>query len=134
MSYAQDLALHLRLRDVPEPEVADIVAEVDEYVATGGDPVAYFGTAEQYAARFPAGAPGRRRGLPAGLAAGAALLWVAVALALYATGTWERTEGMDRVVLLPALGILLLGLLIAFLLHLARASRPVRRGTLTPDA
>lgn len=50
-SYRHQLLLHLRLRDLPGPRIAEVLAEVDSHTAdTGEDPHAAFGPPQQYAA------------------------------------------------------------------------------------
>jgi hypothetical protein len=125
MTYPQDLAFQLRLRNVDEAVVADVVAEVEEYIGTGGDAVTFFGPAAEYATKFPAGPRKRSRAVPIYVGAIGAIAWIAISLAMYASGTWERSSGADRVVLLPALGVLALGLLVSFVIHTVAASRPL---------
>ena len=49
-AYQQQLLLALRLRDVPGPRIAEVLAEVGSHVAdTGEDPTAAFGAPEDYA-------------------------------------------------------------------------------------
>lgn len=56
MSYYHSLAFQLRLRHLPEGEVARVLQDVRELsVASGTSPDVEFGPAEQYAASFPAG-------------------------------------------------------------------------------
>lgn len=55
MSYERDLAFNLRQRGLPESQVAEVIDEVRAHTATTGTPAeAEFGTAEDYAASFPA--------------------------------------------------------------------------------
>lgn len=125
MSYTDDLTFQLRLRNVDEALVTDVVAEVEEHIATGGDPTEFFGAPDRYAAQFPAGPRRKSHTVPIYVGAGCAVAWIALSLALYATTVWERSASIDRVVLLPALGILVLGLLTSFVVRTIAASRPV---------
>jgi hypothetical protein len=55
MSYERDLAFNLRQRGLPESQLAEVIDEVRAHTATtGACAEAEFGTAEQYAASFPA--------------------------------------------------------------------------------
>jgi hypothetical protein len=123
MTYVQDLTMHLRLRAVDERVVSDIVAEVEEYQATGGDVEEFFGPPEQYAAQFPQGQQGHPGRVPVYVGAIAAVLWMAVSAALIATDTWQPSN-IDAVLLLPPLAMLLTGVAIGFATAFVRATRP----------
>ena len=54
-NYGQDLLFALRMRDVPGPLIAEVLAEVDSHVReTGEDPREAFGAPKQYAAEVSA--------------------------------------------------------------------------------
>lgn len=54
-SYGQDLLFALRMRDVPGPRIAEVLAEVDSHVReTGEDPREAFGPPKKYAAEVSA--------------------------------------------------------------------------------
>jgi|GEM_PF-739445 len=53
--YSKDLLYALRMRDVPGPRIAEVLAEVDSHVReTGEDPREAFGALRQYAAEVSA--------------------------------------------------------------------------------
>ena len=61
-SYDQDLLFALRMKDVPGPRIAEVLAEVDSHVReTGEDPREAFGPPKQYAAEVSTalGDPGK---------------------------------------------------------------------------
>lgn len=56
MSYYNDLAFQLRLRQVPEPQIAETLREVRNLSEESGqDPQEQFGPASTYAEQFPKG-------------------------------------------------------------------------------
>ncbi|MGA9745989.1 MAG: hypothetical protein WBQ50_00890, partial [Nocardioides sp.] len=63
-NYRTQLLLALRLRDLPGPRIAEILAEVDSYAADSGqDPREEFGAPSEYADQLLATLrPGARRG------------------------------------------------------------------------
>jgi hypothetical protein len=116
MSYEHDLAFNLRQRGLPESQVAEVIDEVRAHTATtGASAEAEFGTAEQYAARFPAV---KRRSRGHRVVTIAVLLAIAYALASLAL---KPLIGFDikaltgPVTLWPALVIVGAGLLGGFL-------------------
>ena len=132
--YSKDLLYALRMRDVPGPRIAEVLAEVDSHVReTGEDPREAFGAPKQYAAEVSAalGNPGKP-------------LWRHVfsrstGFAGFAgfAGAWLLLDGViavsadERAVLgLPPVALILLGaaLLLAVVAEVAwLARRPVAR-------
>jgi hypothetical protein len=115
-TYRQELLVALRLRDVPGPQIAEALAEVDSHVAESGEsPVEAFGPAPAYAAQL-AGAldPTRPTGWRAVVRA--MLTWtVPLAMAggyLAADGAFALGVGEDAVLGLPAAVSLVLGVLL----------------------
>jgi hypothetical protein len=54
MSYEERLTFNLRVRGLPEPEIAEVLDEVRAHeAATGTAADAEFGTAKEYAKQFP---------------------------------------------------------------------------------
>ena len=54
MSYEERLTFNLRVRGLPEPEIAEVLDEVRAHeAATGTAAEAEFGTAKEYAKQFP---------------------------------------------------------------------------------
>ena len=132
MTYVRDLTMHLRLRAVDERVVSDVVAEVEDYQATGGDVEQFFGPPEQYAAKFPQGQQRRPGRVPVYVGAVAAVLWMVVSAVLLATHTWEPSNP-DAVLLLPPLALLVTGVVTGFGTAFVRATRPPAPHTPSED-
>ena len=118
-SYRNDLLLALRLRDVPGPRIAEVLAEVESHVGdTAEDPRETFGEPEEYAEQVAAaiglaGRGGVRGWLialegPAGLVG---LLSLAGGL-LLPTGLFHLGAGTDGPAGLPAAVPVVLGALL----------------------
>ncbi len=121
--YRQELLLQLRLRDVPGPRIAQVLAEVDSHLAESGEVAqAAFGTPSEYAAATARalghdGAPSRNRRATVAVAVAVAALagaWLAgdglIAVASGANGRLGLPAGPSLVV-----GLLVLGALVAWL-------------------
>jgi ascorbate-specific PTS system EIIC-type component UlaA len=121
MSYEHDLAFNLRQRGLPESQLAEVIDEVRAHTATtGASAEAEFGTAEQYAASFPAV---KRRSRGHRVVAVAVLLAIAYALAslvLKALIGFDIKFLTGPVTLWPALVIVGAGLLGGFLIDYLR--------------
>lgn len=129
MSYRTDLAYALRLRHLDEATIGDIVAEVDAHERDHGDPEAFFGPAETYAAQFPP-RPRRHRHLVATYVGVAlAIGYLVVMFGLAAADVLE----LPRLVLLPAAALIGLAMVVdVVLLRTRRIRPPATRPPATP--
>lgn len=93
-AYRQQLLLALRLRDIPGPRIAEVLAEVESHVAdTGEDPNAAFGAPKDYARALVVELhPERTHGVRGWMASvrGVEVLMAALAFA----GAWLAAEGL----------------------------------------
>lgn len=126
-SYQQQLLLHLRLRDLPGPRIADVLAEVDAHTAdTQEDPYEAFGPPKQYAAAVAASS-GAKGGWRAWLSAQQVAIAVASGAGGYllAGGVLGLGAGERGALGLPATLSVVLGLalwaLVGLQLHRRRA-------------
>lgn len=107
-----------------EADIADVVAEVRDHAAASGEiPETEFGTAEEYAASFPASTKKRRRSTGARLTAVTTILavaYVAAMLGLKGLMDFDIREIVGPVSLWPALAIVATGLLAGFLIDYLR--------------
>lgn len=116
MSYERKLTFNLRVRGLSESEIAEALDEVRSHEAATGTPAeAEFGTAEEYAKQFPK-QKRRTRGknitsISTALAVGYVLLVVVLMLVFRV----DIRDFVGPVTLLPAAGLVLLGLLAGFL-------------------
>ncbi|MDQ0821517.1 hypothetical protein QFZ79_003893 [Arthrobacter sp. V4I6] len=117
MSYEERLTFNLRVRGLPEPEIAEVLDEVRAHeAATGTAAEAEFGAAEEYAMQFPK-QKSRTRGKyhycnqPS---LGCRLCHQALDVVLAILGVDIR-ELVGPVTLLPGTGLILAGLLAGFL-------------------
>lgn len=124
-SYERDLAVHLRINGQTETEIRDIVGEVEESRAEGVDLVTEFGPPEKYASSFPARKPTGRQRIPLYIGMGLGLAWILVTMILLANGWAPRLGNIDLrelptalTVLVPALILMIVGLLVNFALHI----------------
>jgi Flp pilus assembly protein TadB len=129
MTYERDLAFNLRLRGVPESQVAEAIEEVRAHTASAdSSPEAEFGTAQEYAASFPAV---KRRSQGQRVIAVAVLLaiaYVVTALVLKPLIGFDVTVITGPLILWPALVLVAAGLLGGFLTdYLRPAPRANRR-------
>ncbi|KGN42448.1 hypothetical protein [Knoellia aerolata] len=94
--YAKELAEQLRINGVPEPQVRDIVAQVEGHAAaTGEDLVDAFGQPVDYAAQWRSLSP--RRWIGQVLLGGVPALGVASGVkAMFAGGEWSSAVALDR--------------------------------------
>lgn len=124
MSYEHDLSFQLRLRGLKEADIADVVAEVRDHAASGGEmPETEFGTPEEYAASFPAPTTKRRRSAGARLTTVTTLLaasYLIVMLALKVFMDFDMREIVGPVSLWPAGVLVVSGLLVGFLVDYLR--------------
>ena len=115
MSYERRLTFNLRVRGLSEVEIAEALDEVRAHeTATGTPAEAEFGTAEEYAKQFPK-QKRRTRGktitaISTALAAAYVLLMVVLMLAFRV----DIRDFVGPVTLLPAAGLVLVGLLAGF--------------------
>ncbi|MBB5748730.1 hypothetical protein [Micrococcus sp. TA1] len=129
MTYERDLAFNLRLRGVPEAQVAEAIEEVRAHTASDdSSPEAEFGTAQEYAASFPAV---KRRSQGQRVIAVTVLLaiaYVVTALVLKPLVGFDVTVITGPLILWPALVLVAAGLLGGFLTdYLRPAPRATRR-------
>lgn len=118
-TYRNDLLLALRLRDVPGPRIAEVLAEVESHVGeTAEDPRETFGEpkvyAEQVAAAIGLAGRGGLRGWLLALKGEAGLLGL-LSLGggwLLPTGLFHLGAGTDGPAGIPAVGLLTLGALL----------------------
>ncbi|MDA3805614.1 hypothetical protein PED38_12475 [Clavibacter sp. CT19] len=130
--YTQQLALALRMRDVPGAAIGDAVAQVESHVAdTGEDPVEAFGPARAYAASVAATvdrpAPALRVVRLALLALAGALLGVALALGIAGLVRGEPVVGgIPPIVAVLVGGLGIVGVLVVVSVVSARRMRGPR--------
>lgn len=122
MSYERRLAAELRYRNIPDTEIADILAEVRDHLPAGAIPEEEFGPPAEYAAQFPA----RRAKAPAPMLAAIilALAYTVFAFSAKPLLDLDLRDYVGPVRLWPAAAILGIGTLTAFLLATLR--RPPR--------
>ncbi len=113
MSYEQELAVHLRIRAVPERVIEETLADVREVTDAGDDPRQHFGAPEDYAQTFPQGRTTLRQRGPLYLGTAAAAAWILGSLMARKAG-WNPPGRLDQWTLLPALGLLMIGMLVSF--------------------
>ena len=127
--YRTQLLLALRLRDLPGPRIAEVLAEVDSHAADSGeDPREAFGPPSEYADQLIAAwRPDGRSGWRAMVGWRDIAIGVVALLGgwLISDGAFSAAAGDTTVLGLPGLlsavlGIALWGALAAWLLHLAR--------------
>ena len=127
MSYERKLTFNLRLRGLPEAEIADVIDEVRAHEAAAGTPAeADFGTAEEYASQFPK-KKRRTRGrtittIGAAVAIGYALFAVLLALLFRV----DIREYVGPITLLPGLVLLLASIAAGFLTDYLTPARSYR--------
>lgn len=93
-TYRQQLLLALRLRDVPGPRIAQVLAEVESHIAeTGEDPRAAFGAPRDYARALVAELQPERTAGRRGWGAGTRGVEVLLAALAFA-GAWLTAEGV----------------------------------------
>jgi hypothetical protein len=116
MSYERDLAFNLRQRGLPEAQVDEVIDEVRAHTATtGASAEAEFGTAEQYAASFPAVKRRSRGHRVVAVAVLLAITYVLAGLALKPLIGFDIKVLTGPVTLWPGLVIVVAGLLGGFL-------------------
>ena len=131
-SYYRDLAFHLRLRQLPEAEVARVLEDVRELVEVSGSaPEAEFGPAQQYAGQFERRE--RRRSPSVLVFSACALLGLAVGLADVVTDLRGEAWLPPGVRLLVFAGLLVAGgaFAVTYDSRLPRAFRDARGGART---
>jgi len=115
MTYERDLAFNLRIRGIPECEIAEIVAEVRAHEAATGTPAKdEFGAAQEYAKQFPKGKSRSRGTAITAVAVAASLMYVLAVVVTPFLGVDIR-ESVGPMTLLPALAVSLGGVLAGFL-------------------
>ncbi len=134
MSYELNLTFNLRMRGLSEPEIAEALDEVRAHEAATGTPAeAEFGTVEEYAKQFPK-KKRRTRGQTIVIIGGAlAIAYVLLTVVLMFFRIDVR-EYVGPITLLPALVVILAGILAGFLTDYfqpAQGSRAARSGAQT---
>ena len=115
MSYERRLTFNLRVRGLPEPEIAEVLDEVRAHeAATGMAAEAEFGTAEEYAKQFPKQKSRTRGKTITAISTALAVAYVLLVVVLAILGVDIR-ELVGPVTLLPGTGLILAGLLAGFL-------------------
>lgn len=129
MSYERNLTFNLRLRGLSETEIAEALDEVRAHGAAAGTPVeAEFGTAEEYAKQFPKTKRRTRGSLitMVGLLLSIAYLLLVVLLMLLFR--IDIRELVGPVTLLPAVAVILTGVLAGFLTDYFQPGQGSRAG------
>jgi hypothetical protein len=115
MTYERDLAFNLRIRGIPEHEIAEILEEVRTHEAATGTPAKdEFGAAQVYAKQFPKGKSRSRGTAVTTVAVAASLVYVLAVVVTPFLGVDIR-ETVGPMTLLPALAVSLGGVLAGFL-------------------
>lgn len=112
MSYRTELTYALRLRNLDEVTIADIVQEVDAHEREHGDPRDFFGPPEAYAEQFPARPRSRRNLAPMYVGVALGVAWLVGVLALTASGLLEPPFRRDAFALWPALLLMAIGMVV----------------------
>lgn len=132
MSYERRLTFNLRVRGLSESEIAEALDEVRSHEAvTGTAAEVEFGTAEEYAKQFP---KQKRRTLGKTINTISTVLavgYVLLAVILMLVFKVDIRDFVGRVTLLPAAGLVLVGLLAGFLTDYFQ---PVHRSSATRSA
>lgn len=127
MSYERNLTFNLRLRGLSESEITEVLGEVQAHQSAAGGPAeAEFGPAEQYAKQFPQKkrrTPGRTI-TTVGVALAIAYLLLAVLLMLLFE--IDIRDFVGPLTLLPAVILILAGILAGFLTDYFRPARSSR--------
>jgi hypothetical protein len=127
MTYERDLAFNLRIRGVSEREIAETLEEVRAHEAASGTSAKdEFGTPQDYAKQFP---KGKRRSRGTTVTAIAVAVAIAYVLAVVVTPFLglDIREAVGPVTLLPALAVLLAGVIAGFLTdYLRPAPQPLQ--------
>lgn len=126
MTYQRDLAYALRLRNLDEGTIADIVREVDAHEQAHGDPREFFGPPETYAEQFPARPRSRRNLVPTYVGVALGVAWLLGVLVLTGTDLLDAPIRRDAFALWPAVGLIALGMVVNVVVL---RNRPVGSGT-----
>lgn len=124
MNYERKLAFNLRMQGMTEAEIAETLKEVRSYEDTAGTSVeTEFGPAKEYAKQFP-----KRKRCTQGRAIASAGMVLAIVYLLFAF-FGKPLAGIDirdyvgPLVILPALAVIVAGLLLGFLVDYFRPPR-----------
>jgi hypothetical protein len=116
MSYERSLTFNLRVRGLSEVEIAEALDEVRAHeAATGTPPEAEFGTAEKYAKQFPKQKRRTRGKTINAISTALAVTYVVLVVVLMLVFKVDIRDFVGPVTLLPAAGLILVGLLSGFL-------------------
>jgi hypothetical protein len=116
MSYERDLAFNLRIRGLPEDEIAETLDEVRAHAAANGSPAEdEFGSPQEYAKQFPKQKTRSRGYAIAMVGAVLAITYAAVAMLLLPFLRIDVRDLVGPIRLLPALVLLLGGVVSGFL-------------------
>ncbi|MBT2549356.1 hypothetical protein [Arthrobacter sp. ISL-65] len=115
MTYERDLAFNLRIRGISEPQIAETLEEVRAHEAATGTPAQdEFGAAQDYAKQFPKGRRRSRGTTVTTVAVAVSLVYVLAVVVTPFLGIDIR-ESVGPITLLPALAVILGGVLVGFL-------------------
>ncbi|GAB3621576.1 hypothetical protein GCM10027417_28380 [Glutamicibacter endophyticus] len=122
--YLSELQFSLSLRNIDNPTIRDIIAEVSSECTTYPEAIEKFGEPAEYAASFP---EGRAKGYPRLFFFSGVLLaglWIITNIVLRESSTEKAiTAGSMMLTYLPALGIIAVGILVDFLRAHRRAAK-----------
>ncbi|WP_395405753.1 hypothetical protein ACHMXB_22570 (plasmid) [Arthrobacter sp. UC242_113] len=130
MSYERRLTFNLRVRGLSEAEIAAALDEIRAHEAATGTPAeAEFGTAQEYARQFPKQKRRTRGKTINAISTGLAVAYVLLVVVLMLVFRVNIRDFVGPVTLLPAAGLVLVGLLAGFLTDYfqpAQRSSPAR--------
>ena len=126
MSYQRRLTFNLRVRGLSEPEIAEVLDQVRAHEAATGTPAEEeFGTAEEYAKQFPKQKRRTRGKIITAVSTALAVAYVLLVVVLILVFRVDIRDFVGPVTLLPAAGLVLVGLLAGFLTdYFQPAQRP----------
>lgn len=123
VSYEQELATHLRVRGIPGDKIADITREIESLSLARNGLIQQFGTPQEYAARYPRENAQRRHNWPMYIGALLAVAWIAATLLAERRG-WPIPLAGSGFRLLPAIGLMILGMAMSFVSITRKRPRP----------
>jgi len=116
MSYERNLTFNLRIRGLPEDEIAETLDEVRAHQAAAGTPAeAEFGTAEEYAKQFPKTKMRTRGTVVTIIGTALSIAYVIVAVLALFLFRADVRDFVGPMTLLPALALALSSVLAGFL-------------------
>ncbi|PNI09456.1 hypothetical protein CXX84_04120 [Arthrobacter sp. AFG7.2] len=116
MSYERNLAFNLRVRGLPESEIAEVLDEVRAHqAASGSSAAAEFGPAEEYAKQFPKGKRRTAGKTITSVGAALALAYLLLAVLLVLLFKIDIRDFVGPITLMPAAVVILASILAGFL-------------------